>query len=124
MHFKRPHDLPRILGLAASSSPSTTASSRALQAPARPARILGPSGILVPKYDGVVEGWYCLLGDVPNYTKIRDALQRLVDALYFCASVHFTFIDTEITKGVAMDIIDAVRNRKDLMDEDDLSGLT
>ena len=51
---------------------------------------------------------------MPNVTKIRDALQRLVDAQYFCASVHFTFIDTEITKGVAMDIIDAVGNCKGL----------
>ena len=65
-------------------------------------------------------GWHCLLGDVPNVTKIRDALQRLVDTQYFGASVQFTFIDMEITKNVAMDIIDADRNRKGLMDLVDL----
>jgi len=84
-------------------------------------RRLNTDGMLVPKHEGIVEGWYLLHGDVPDICKIRDAMRQLVDAHYFSESLHFQFIEKNITKTTALDVVDAVRQRKGLMDHVDLS---
>ena len=43
---------------------------------------------------------------------------------YFSNSLHFHFNEKYITKITALDVFDAVRHRKGLMDHVDLSGLT
>jgi len=57
----------------------------------------------------------------PDICKIRDAMRQLVDAHYFSESLHFQFIEKNITKTTALDVVDAVRQRKGLMDHVDLS---
>ena len=53
-----------------------------------------------------------LHGDVPDICKIRDAMRQLVDAHYFSESLHFQFIEKNTTKTTALDVVDAVRQRK------------
>ena len=79
-------------------------------------RRLNTDGMLVPKHERIVEGWYLFHGDVPDICKIRDAMRQLVDAHYFSESLHFQFIEKNITKTTALDVVDAVRQRKGLMD--------
>ena len=62
-----------------------------------------------------------LHGDVPDIYKLRDAMRQLVDAHYFSESLHFQFIEKNITKTTALDVVDAVRQREGLMDHVDLS---
>jgi len=84
-------------------------------------RRLNTDGMLVPKHERIVEGWYLFHGDVPDICKIRDAMRQLVDVHYFSESLHFQFIEKNITKTTALDVVDAVRQRKGLMDHVDLS---
>ena len=55
-----------------------------------------------------------LHGDVPDIYKLRDAMRQLVDAHYFSESLHFQFIEENITKTTALDVVDAVRQREGL----------
>ena len=48
-------------------------------------------------------------------------MRQLVDAHYFSESLHFQVIEKNITKTTALDVVDAVRQRKGLMDHVDLS---
>ena len=47
-------------------------------------------------------------------------MRQLVDAHYFSESLHFQFIEKNITKTTALDVVDAVRQREGLMDHVDL----
>jgi len=85
-------------------------------------RVLDSEGKLVPKYDDMIEGWYVLLGDVPNATAVRDAFKGLVDSEFF-GNLEVTFVEETITKKLALDMLDAIRHRKGLMDHVDMPAL-
>ena len=87
-------------------------------------RQLDTDGKLIPKHDGIVEGWYLLYGDVPDISKIRVAFRQLVDSHYFSGFLHFDFNEKYITKTTSLDVLDPARHRKGLMNHVDLSGLT
>ena len=67
---------------------------------------LDTDGKLIPKHDASAAFWH------------------LVDSHYFSDFLHFHFNEKYITKTTALDVFDAVRHRKGLMDHVDLSGLT
>ena len=49
-------------------------------------RQLDTDGKLIPKHEGIVEGWCLLHGDVPDIGKTRDSFRQLVDSHYFSDS--------------------------------------
>jgi len=76
---------------------------------------LDTDGKLIPKHDGIVEGWYLLHG-LPSGTSWTRTTSVTLSA--------FHFNEKYITKTTALDVLDDVRHRKGLMDHVDLSGLT
>jgi len=64
----------------------------------------------------------CLVSTRPGMS--LSVLRQLVDSHYSSESLHFAFNERNITKSTALDVLDAARHRKGLMNHLDLPGLT
>jgi hypothetical protein len=84
-------------------------------------RKFNSDGMLVPKYDEIVPGWYCVLGDVHDVNKIYSSLRMLVNAGFFADNLVFHFRETSTSRETATATLRAIKFRHGLEDFVDLS---
>ena len=86
-------------------------------------RKIGEAGLLQPKFDSIIAGWYLMAGSAPNVDAAIAAFQALADCGFFHSPLTFRLATAVHTRRAACGIMDASRNRTGLEGHVDLAGV-
>jgi hypothetical protein len=86
-------------------------------------RKLDKNGKLVPMWSFATSGWWLLKGDVTNIDDVTSSFRRHVDQGVFNEELEFEYVDTYVTRDIAISLVEAIRQRKGVECNVDVTGL-
>jgi hypothetical protein len=86
-------------------------------------RKLDKSGKLVPMWSFATSGWWLLKGDVTNIDGMISSFRRHVDQGVFNEKLEFEYVDTYVTRDIAISLVEAIRHRKGVECNADVTGI-
>ena len=86
-------------------------------------RKLDKSGKLVPMWSFATSGWWLLKGDVTNIDDVISSFRRHVDQGVFNEELELEYVDTYVTRDIAISLVEAIRQRKGVECNVDVTGL-